>query len=264
MKVYTYWVNKNGSTMPDYIKLCMYTWELAVPNVHVEIINHENISQYLPAELLTESFYKLSLAMQSDVVSVWVLMSRGGIFIDADTIMTGDPFRHSVFQSDKFVAFGYPERKSIHLAILFSPQPKNPILVEWSREIFRRLSLPLPEPLPWHYVGNGIVNEILNNPAAEGYFEIIDAGASGNILELMSDKEDAYLRYIDFYFSTSRLTLEDVLPKVHFNLISLHNSWTPDPYRQANLEMIVKTKDSIFMSHLLMHLFDKLSLTNQS
>lgn len=237
----------------------MYTWELAVPGIHIEVINHENISRYLPADLLTPCFYKLPLAMQSDIVSVWVLMSRGGIFIDADTMMSGDPFKHEVFQQNKLVAFGYPERKSIHLAILCCPQPNNPILVEWVREIFRRLNSPLPEPLPWHYVGNGIVNGLLNNPAANEYFDIIDAGASGNILELMSDKEDAYLRYIDFYFSKPQFAPEDVLSKAHFNLISLHNSWTPDIYRQANLETIVKTRDSIFMSHLLMYIFEKLS-----
>lgn len=78
MNFYTYWVNKNNAAMSDYIRLCMHTWELAVPRIKIELINHENISQFLPKEVLTSSFYDLSLAMQSDVVSVWVLMSRGG------------------------------------------------------------------------------------------------------------------------------------------------------------------------------------------
>lgn len=259
MNFYTYWVNKNNAAMPDYIRLCMHTWELAVPRIKIELINHENISQFLPKEVLTSSFYDLSLAMQSDVVSVWVLMSRGGIFIDADTIMTGDPFTHPVFHENKLTCFGYPERKSIHLAILCSPQPHNPILVEWAREILRRLSLPLPTPLPWHYVGNGIINFLLNQPQFEHHFHIIDAQASGNILELMSDKEEPYSRYLDFYFSAPKLDVEDALSRVHFKLISLHNSWTPDSYREANLETINNTRESIFLSHILLHLFENLS-----
>ncbi len=263
MKIYTYWVNQTSTSMPAYIQLCMYSWELAIPGVQIEIINHENIGDYLPNGLLTSSFYDLSLAMQSDVVSVWVLMSRGGVFIDADTIMTGNPFEYAIFSEKKLTAFGCPERKSIHLAILCSPEPNNPLLVEWVRAIFTRLNAPLPNPLPWNYVGNSIINMLLNDQLFSDYFNIIDARVSGNILELASDKDEPYLRYLDFYFTAPTVELNDILKRVRFNLISLHNSWTPDSYRKASLETIIETKDTVFLSHLLLHLFNRSNLENK-
>lgn len=259
MKVYTYWVNKDSAGMPEYINLCMYTWHLAVPQMELQIINHENIKEFVPEEVLTPSFYQLSLAMQSDIVSVMVLRSRGGIFIDADTIMTGNPFKHAVFQQDKLIAFGYPVKKSIHLAILCSPQPDNPILLSWANEILARLASVLPNPIPWDYVGNGIVDVLLNKPENQEYFSIIDAQESGNILELHSDQDSPYLRYMHFYFSSPKMSMEQVLATAHFNLISLHNSWTPEAYRKASLEQIMKSRQSIFLSGLLLDLIENLT-----
>lgn len=259
MKVYTYWVNKDSAGMPEYINLCMYTWHLAVPHMELEVINHNNIKEYVPEELLTPSFYQLSLAMQSDIVSVMVLLSRGGIFIDADTIMTGNPFKHSVFQQNKFIAFGYPAKKSIHLAILCSPQPNNPILISWAKEISSRLASALPDPVPWDYVGNGVVNDLLQKDENQKYVSIIDAQDSGNILELLNDQSTPYLRYMHFYFSSPKISIDKIIEMARFNLISLHNSWTPDAYRKASLEQIMKSRQSIFLSGLLLELIENMT-----
>ena len=37
-------------------------------------------------------------------------------------------------------------------------------------------------------------------------------------------------------------------------MISLHNSWTPEIYRTATLQDIIKSKDSLMLSHLLVNL----------
>lgn len=245
--------------MPEYIRLCMHTWMLAIPELDLEIINHDNISDYLPAEMLTPSFYNLSLAMQSDIVSVLVLNSRGGIFIDADTIITSNPFECVVFQSDKLTAFGYPDQKTIHLAVICSAQPNNPVLEEWAKEIRLRLSKELPKDVSWDYVGNGIVNSLLADEKYSNEFYIIDAKKSGNILEFSSKKDNPYLRYLDFYFNKPVYELGDVLGKVHFGIISLHNSWTPEVYRKASLEVLVKSKESVFLSNFLLHIIDLLT-----
>lgn len=254
MKIYTYWVDRDKSGMPEYIKLCMHTWALAIPGVSIEIINHKNIHDYLPETLLTPSFYALSLAMQSDVVSVWVLLSRGGVFMDADTIMTKNPFSEGVFPQNTFSAFGYPQKKSIHLAVIASPQPNNPVLAQWASEITRRLAKPLPEPLPWHYVGNGIIDELLKNDRYASSTHIIDAASSGNISEIDSPYEHPHHRYLDFYFTAPKATVSEIVEKARCGLISLHNSWTPEAYRKASLAEIMQSKNNILLSHLLINL----------
>lgn len=254
MKIYTYWVDRDAVGMPAYIKMCMHTWQLKAPGVSVEIINHGNIHQYLPPDLLTPSFYQLSLPMQSDVVSVWVLLSRGGLFMDADTLMTRDLFSDAIFPTNAFSAFGYPQKKSIHLAVMSSPEPNNPLLAHWAERIARRLAQPLPEPLPWDYVGNGIVDALLKDEQYANAHRIIDAATSGNILEITHAKETAYYRYLDFYFSEPKEDVEQILSGARCGLISLHNSWTPDVYKKAGVADIVNTKETLLLSTILMHL----------
>lgn len=254
MNVYTYWVDQSKNGIPDYIKLCMRTWQRAISGITIEIINHQNLHRYLPETLLTPSFYRLSLAMQSDVVSIWVLLTRGGVFLDADTIMTKDPFSNGQFPKDKFSAFGYPQSKRIHLAVMSSPEPNHSLLSKWAEAIAERLSVPLPTPVPWDYVGNSIVNALFDSGHYSENTEIIDATVSGNILELGNHHEHPHHRYLDFYFTAPKLTFEEIVAKSNCGLISLHNSWTPDIYRNANLQELVKSKDSVLLSHLLINL----------
>jgi hypothetical protein len=227
---------------------------MAAPDISLEIINHANINKYLPKRLLTPSFYDLTLAMQSDVVSVWVLLSRGGLFMDADTIMTKNPFSKGLFPQDRFSAFGYPNRKSIHLAVMSSPYPNNPLLFQWISQISELLAHPLPSPLPWSYVGNAIVNDLLKNENYSSAAYIIDAATSGNIIEIDSPHELPYHRYLNFYFTAPKISFSEIVEKSSSGLISLHNSWTPEAYRKASLAEIFRSKESILLSHLLSNL----------
>lgn len=251
MKIYTYWVDRDTSGMPAYIKMCMQTWRINAPDISIEMINHDNLHHYLPEMLLTPSFYKLSLAMQSDVVSVWVLLSRGGVFMDADTIMTRDLFSENYFPQEKFSAFGYPEKKSIHLAVMSSPNPNNPLLFQWGLHIAERMAQPLPDPLPWNYVGNGIIDELLKDEKYVDCYSIIDAATSGNIIEINNKNETPLHRYIDFYFTPPKKSVKEIIASSQCGLISLHNSWTPDAYKKASIKDIFKTKESLLISQLL-------------
>lgn len=214
MHIYTYWVNQPGSSMPDYLKLCMQTWIKAIPGVKIVIINHDNIRQYLPGTLLSEAFFNLPLAMQSDVVSVWVLLSRGGMFIDVDTIMTANPFATGAFNEATLYAFGYQQRQQIHLAILFCQRRQNPLLYQWITEIGKRLAQPLPSPLPWDWVGNSIINPLLRKDEMKPHYEILEAQAFGNILELSVADENPWNRYIKFWFTPPAQPLNELLARV--------------------------------------------------
>ncbi|MDN8598429.1 capsular polysaccharide synthesis protein [Citrobacter sp. S2-9] len=256
MHIYTYWVNQNNSDMPVYLKLCMRSWYKAIPGAKICLINQANIMQFLPKTLLTASFFNLPLAMQSDVVSVWVLLSRGGLFLDVDTIMTRNPFTNNVFNPARLCAFGYEERKQIHLAVMFSQQRKNALLYAWITEVAKKLAKPLPSPLPWDWVGNSIINILLREPSLQESVQILDAGDYGNILELSITEETPFNRYMKYYFTPPVCPLEETILKVKGGMISLHNSWTPEIYRKATLQEIVKSRDSLMLSHLLVNILE--------
>lgn len=251
MTVYTYWVNQAGTPMPEYIRLCLQTWAQAMPENDVTIINHDNVEDFLPPEMLTPSLYGLSLAMQSDVVSAWVLMTSGGIFLDADTIMLSNPFAQPAFQQDKLIAFGYPQHKTIHLAVLANRLPQNPLLAAWVDNIKIRLQASLPAEPGWDFVGNSIVNPLLQLPVYQHDCHIIDASGSGNILEAATDQRDAYQRYLNYYFSPPTESFATLRAQARYGIVSLHNSWTPAAYRQASREFIAASRDRFRLSWLL-------------
>ncbi|POT58665.1 hypothetical protein C3432_12360 [Citrobacter amalonaticus] len=261
MHIYTYWVNTTNRAMPVYLQLCMQTWIKAIPGVKVSMINHENVHQFVPKALLTRSFYQLPLAMQSDVVSVWVLASRGGFFLDVDTIMTVNPFSGNAFDASKLYAFGYQEKKQIHLAILLCQQQKNPLLYAWATEIAKKIAQPLPSPLPWDWVGNSIINSLLAAESMADHYQILEAEDYGNILELSVADESPYNRYIKFYFTPPTHSLTNTLKKVKGGMISLHNSWTPEIYRRATLQDIIKSRESLMLSHLLLNILEAQNLS---
>ncbi|EHK0945841.1 capsular polysaccharide synthesis protein [Citrobacter farmeri] len=254
MHIYTYWVTPPGGKMPVYLELCMQTWRKAIPGVQISIIDHSNLPQFLPKTLLTASFYALPLAMQSDVVSVWVLLSRGGLFIDADTIMTENPFVSSHLRDARLYAFGYPQQKRIHLAVMLSQQPQNALLYAWATDIAKKLAQPLPSPLPWDWVGNAIINPLLNDPLQAGHFQILDAGEYGNILELSVADDNPFNRYLKYYFTPPAQSFQETVKKVKGGMISLHNSWTPEIYRAATLQEIINSRESLMLSSLLITL----------
>lgn len=240
--------------MPVYLELCMQTWRKAIPGVQISMIDHRNIQQFVPKTLLTDSFFKLPLAMQSDVVSVWVLLSRGGLFIDADTIMTANPFASMALDDTRLHAFGYPQQRRIHLAIMLNQQPHNALLYAWITDIAQKMAQPLPSPLPWDWVGNAIINPLLNDPSQAERFHILDAGEYGNILELSVADDNPCHRYLKYYFTPPGESIEEIVGKVKGGMISLHNSWTPEIYRAATLQEIINSRESLMLSYLLVTL----------
>lgn len=232
--VYTFW--QATGPMPAYLKLCVATWYKYVPNLQVEVVNHDNWHSYVGHLYDLESLKTFSLPMQSDAISAGVLAERGGLFLDIDTIVTQNFFDGFVpLAEDRFVAFGRPNHKSVHLAILKSMLPGNPLACAWLQELQRRISNRPPK-IDWSYLGNGIIDPLLR---AEKHFYdylIIDRAAYGNILEAgLTTAGQPSADYLNFYFDAeSTLDAAAALSAARYGLISLHNSWTPANYKQLS------------------------------
>lgn len=246
MKIYTYWVNQQNRPAPLYIRMCIKTWERYLPSAEIIVINHDNVAEYIGNEIDINAFKKLSLPQQSDVVSVAVLSAKGGIFMDADTIVTKD-FSSVVLshQPNAFHAFGYPASNAIHLAVMWCQQPNNPILCQWYSTIIEKMRS-LPRYIKWDYVGNSVIKPILNDHDNKACFKIIDRTESGNIVEsLHSQHNDAHKAYLDFWFGLTTTTPETIINDAAYGLISLHNSWTPDYFKAFSLDEVVNSNTTL-------------------
>lgn len=246
MKMYTYWVTPENRETPVYIRMCVKTWEKLISSADIIVINNNNVTEYIGSEIDMASFQMLSLPQQSDVVAVAVLSKLGGLFIDADTIVTGDIT--PIIETSRpgvLHAFGFPERKAIHLAVMWCMGSSNPVLTAWYKTICENMKM-LPAVRGWDYVGNAIVGELLKKDAYADAYEIVDRTSSGNIMESVYDSSsDTCGAYKHFWFGENSVAPEEIIATAKYKMISLHNSWTPWSFKNRTVEEIVASDTAL-------------------
>jgi len=87
--IYSFW--EPYGNMTPYLKLCRRTWERNIPDYEIIFLDYSNIGLYLPEGTYDMTVLRrLTLMMQKDAIMVAVLKEHGGVFMDADTMVTGD------------------------------------------------------------------------------------------------------------------------------------------------------------------------------
>lgn len=251
-RIFAFW--QSESEMPGYLQLCIQTWYKCIDNLEVHFVNHSNIEEYLGDTYSLDQIKKLPYAQQSDAVSVALLERYGGLFLDVDTIMTQNIFSFfEEYDENKLLAFGYPPNRGIHIAILYAGKPNNPLLKEWRVQIQKKLKN-IPLQVKWDYVGNSIIDLLLNDKRYGDYFKLIDCTNVGNILETSIIKEkDPISRYHKLYFEKQEnIDILNILNFVKFGIISLHNSWTPQNIKSLSSDEFCKK--NIFLVDLLQYI----------
>jgi len=231
----------------------METWIKNIPDLEIVIVDHENLSewiddsQWIDSTRNIERFKRVGYMCQSDIASDMVLSKHGGIFMDADTIITKDIFDEiSEFDPDTLVAFGYPGSRDIHVAILIALNPGNRYLSAVSQEAVNKLNLlpQAPTSMNWDHFSNSIFKNIDSIDSYKKYLHILDRQETGNILESYYfhglHPMDQYVR---FYFKPHKISVKEALKKVKFGAISLHNSFTPDAYKELTREQVLEDKN---------------------
>ncbi len=231
IKIFTFWENINGAGMPAYIKLCMETWGKYIAGSEVICINYDNLEEYIGKDTYDiERLKKLTLPCQSDLISFALLLKHGGLWLDADTILTKNFLETLNLPSDKILMFGE------HLAFIFAREANNPALSDLVEMAKERLSTIEYEKLinrgyGWDYFGNQMLTKIkANHPDS---FHSIHPTEAGFIPEnaLFHNVPYGPGRYQALYFKQNDIHVEHVIEKSKFGLIGLHNSWTPTDYK---------------------------------
>lgn len=171
-KIFSFWEPK-GSMTP-YLELCRKTWKRNLPDYEIIFLDYSNIGRYLPEETYDMNVLRsLSLMMQKDAIMVGVLKEHGGVFMDADTLVTADisPLVR-LLKYTEAVMFGH------HCAFLAS-RPGAHLLALWQKIIQERLNYLGQDSdqalqLKWDYLANSALDEAMDEMIArQGSFHMM-------------------------------------------------------------------------------------------
>ena len=278
-KIFTFWEPKEK--IPAYIKLCMQTWKKFLPEYEIIIVDYSTLEKYLGKNFFDDILYKdFPLMLQADAIRCALLKKHGGIWIDADTIITSNEINNYLNISSKFVLIGYHVAfikadkdcsilnswiKLIRNRINFYKNNKNTLLYvigkfikklqnfnfPGSNILFRNKLLYKLEKFlhtelflrmkRWNYFGNDILRKVLVNN--KNFFSIDRIKIKALPEEIYKDKiKNSEENYRNFYFRNDYS--KDVLNNTK-GIILLHNSWTPEKYKKMSKEEFLNQNNTL-------------------
>ena len=180
--IYSFW-EPNGSMTP-YLKLCRRTWERNIPDYKIIFLNYSNIGLYLPKGTYDMTVLsRLTLMMQKDAIMVAVLKEHGGVFMDADTMVTGDIARLvRMLRDTEVVMFG------THLAFM-AARPGSHLLTLWYKGVQEKLNClgeaedETPQFRQWDFIGNSVLADVMDNMIEKlGLFHMMQKQVTGKFV----------------------------------------------------------------------------------
>ncbi|EAJ6221451.1 hypothetical protein VD62_08700 [Campylobacter coli] len=248
--IWTFWEPKDK--MPGYVKLCIETWKVFFSDYRVVILDYSNLHNFLPKDFYDESLYEnFSLPKQADAIRAAVLYLYGGIWLDADTIITSSKIKYFFENPSNFSIF------SSHIGVL-KAKKGSIICFNWFQECQKRIlnyrkikesNGDLRQFEAYYYLGNGplnpnietfknnknevvIFNRVKNKVIMEAFWRTKDENKEGN----------AIVNYQEFYFLND---YSDFVLENEAGLLMLYNSWTPYSYKNLNIEDFLICKNTL-------------------
>ena len=166
-KIFTFW--EPHEKIPGYIRLCIDTWKKFFSSEYEILeLDFKTAKDYLGENLFSKIIFKqLSLQMQADAIRVALLKIYGGIWFDADTIITDGSFLKKL-EDYELVMIRDEKTKTQHIGFLYASYNSS-FLNLWLNEIIKRIEI-LKQfagkkklNLRWNYLGNDIIDRILIN-----------------------------------------------------------------------------------------------------
>lgn len=194
----------------------MDTWRLDF----VEL-NYNNLHQY--TDLPVEKLKRFTMMQIADCVRVHVLRDNGGVWLDADTIVLDGLPSETVL--------GDPDTRTNTIGFLRT-EANTDMFNEWASYQDRIIN------------GNdtSVLWSLMGNDFTDGYLKEHHDISMGNIVDrwpetyMVQGNMPRLEKYRTFYFKDNR-HLADIR---HTDLLMLHNSWTPEWYKQLSKEEVLK------------------------
>ena len=158
--IFSFW-EPQGSMTP-YLRLCKKTWERHLSHYNIVFLDYSNLDKFLPPDTFDLSVLKqLKPMLQKDAVMIGVLREQGGIFMDADTIVTKDisPIINKL-KDTEMVMF------NTHLAFV-AARPGSYVLDLWLKGVQRKLKglakkNMVDHDLNWDFFGNSVLSDVMD------------------------------------------------------------------------------------------------------
>lgn len=231
MKVYTFWEPREK--IPYYIQLCMKTWEKNLPNAEIVLMDYKNLHEHVDLNELGATLFsgRFSLAHISDAIRVALLAKRGGIWLDADTIILR-PDAEKYFLPDeqnRTVFFGYPENRANHVAFINTP-PNSVCMTAWLEFIQKRIRGLTPSTeLNTLFLSNSFTNPFARDHLVE--VDILDTRLVMPELSIIPRNKEWTPANRKTYYNHYYFLQNHHLTDVDADMLMLHNSWTPNFYK---------------------------------
>lgn len=242
-RLFTFWEPKEK--MPAYIRLCMQTWKKFLPECEVVLLDYSNLEEWLGNNVYDEILFRdFSLPKQADAIRCALLKKYGGLWLDADTILTSPQVKDYLMIDSELVMI------SKHLAFI-KVNNNSKIIADWYNQIQYNLKFykdvkyqnnavqKILHPRRyrrvenWDYLGNYILHKMLKTKNKKKFFSI-DRMEINALPELNNKKNDNLVEnYQNFYFENDYS--QDVIKNTK-GIILLHNSWTPQQFLEMNEE----------------------------
>lgn len=254
--------------MPAYLELCLQTWRRACPNSSIQRVDQSNLSDLSGGRIKAADVAKFSYPLQSDIAAVAVLIEQPGLFLDADTILLSG-FDIKRYDPKKLTIYGNAKHLGNHsTSFLCTGTKENPILLRWLEEASRRIgrhntrSMRLkwwlrkrlsgkPAKVPWHYLGNGILDDLLRDGSFSDYLELRSAHASGAYpTSKLLEQNPKFKGYKDLWFDPG-IPVDDVVRICRDGVVMLQNSWHPQSYKDLTMSQVLS--DQALVSRLIAH-----------
>ncbi len=233
MKIFTFWEPK--SNLPEYLKLCMRTWEKFIPDAEVILLDFNNLFDYIDREEINEKLFNsyFSLPQIADVIRAILLEKYGGIWMDVDTIILREDAVRYIEGSHSVTFFGNPDAQTTHICWINAKKNAD-LLKHWvekADEKIRDFNTDKLDEQFWSYLGNSIVDPYIGTHSDE--VKIIDV-VKENCMPERRQGGNNPRNYAEYYF-VKNYHLSDI----DSSMILLHNSWTPAQFKKMSLNEFI-------------------------
>lgn len=246
--LFYYWDELPGHSMPEYIKLCLESWDRHAQTDRITRISLENVENATNGALTAAQLRLFTPAQRSDAVMAVLMSFQKGIFMDADTILlpTFDPARY--LGKDKpsmyctfgkglpepllaFVANPHVDKRFMSIWVTLTQRQIRREEESWRRKgrrMFRRL-LGKRIHVKWDYLGAAILNDLAAEPEMRWAAEFLSAKRCGFLPE--SGRENYGPDLVNEYWfgqGTDGAFSPSDYPD---GIVALQNSWVPSEIR---------------------------------
>ena len=250
-RIFTFWEPRKN--IHGYISLCMRTWKIFLPDYEVVVLDWQNLDRYLtPNEIGAVLCKEMTLAMQSDCLRCAILLKYGGIWMDADTILTHRI--DTLLNREGCLFIGRQElgRRVNYGAFIVANAPGSQFLLSWYSSLLPRICEARRYRLNpllrvfcrskwrkirrWDYCVNAIIDPLCNEQGERLGYQFVDKDDIGAMPEFRLRRNPRFAAlsaeqlYRKYWFEKPEAEAEGGSGGV----VLLHNSWTPKSFRDMS------------------------------